>query len=240
MMNILITGGTHGIGLSIVKKFDSHSSNITIISRNKPKESLPQTLHHFLADCTKKEDIEKISGFIQTAKIDILINNVGGGGRWGTDDILTTDENVWQEVWNKNYESTRLFTISALPYMKKQQYGRIVTISSIYGKECMGRPWFIVAKMAEIALMKSFANQKNLTRSNITFNTVCPGAIYISGTNWDNMPVEDKKLFEESLPLGRMGTPQEVAEVVKFLCSKEASLVNGACITVDGGESRSY
>ena len=97
-----------------------------------------------------------------------------------------------------------------------------------------------VAKVAEIALMKSFAMRKDLTRCNITFNTICPGAIYIPGTGWDGMSVDEMKSFEESLPLGRMGKPEEVANVVKFLCSPEASLVNGACITADGGESRSY
>jgi 3-oxoacyl-[acyl-carrier protein] reductase len=240
-MNILVTGGTHGIGFAIANKLWSPDDTLTVISRYPTcYTGAPSNLHNFVADLTKIEAIQNVVKFTMESSIDILINNVGGGGRWGTEDVLTTPEEVWQEVWNKNYEAARQLTLAVLPHMKRKKFGRVVTISSICGKEAIGRPWFNVAKSAEITLMKSFAIRKDLTRCNITFNTVCPGAIYIPDTGWDTMGMEEKKSFEESLPLGRMGKPEEVASVVKFLCSGEASLVNGACITVDGGESRSY
>ena len=124
------------------------------------------------------------------------------------------------------------FTKLVIPFMRKQKWGRVVTISSIYGKEGGGRPWFNMAKSAEISLMKSLSMDKRLVRDGITFNTVCPGHISVEGkTDEDNV---------EDFPLGRMGSPEEVANVVAFLCSEKTSLVNGACVVVDGGESRSF
>jgi 3-oxoacyl-[acyl-carrier protein] reductase len=240
-MKVLVTGGTHGIGLAIAKIFcNDPVCSVFVISRNIHTIKEDKRILFVSADLSSKEGTLHLIDILKYTNIDILINNVGGGGRWGTENVLTTPENVWQEVWNKNYEAARLLTLAVLPHMKEQKFGRVVTISSICGKEAIGRPWFNVAKAAEIALMKSFATRKDLTRCNITFNTVCPGAIYIPDTGWDKMLPEEKKSFEESLPLGRMGKPEEVANVVKFLCSEEASLVNGACITVDGGESKSY
>ena len=230
-MTVLVTGGTHGIGLAISKKFRELGYYVIVISRGNSSQCHSDWNQSILIDCTDKEQIKKVSCFIAESTIDILINNVGGGGRWGDEDVLKTDTCVWEEVLNKNYEATRSFTLAALPYMKTKKWGRIVTVASIYGKESGGRPWFTVAKAAEIAFMKSLAIQSELVRSNITFNTICPGAIKISN--------EEPEQYNKS-PLGRMGTPEEIANVVLFLCSKEASLVNGACIAVDGGESKSF
>jgi len=145
---------------------------------------------------------------------------------------LDTPIEVWDQVYAKNARIAILLTRAVLPRMVKNKWGRVVTISSIYGKEAGGRPWFNVAKSAEISLMKSLSQDKTFVRKNITFNTICPGHIHVEGK------ADEKDL--EALPLGRMGTVAEVASVAVFLCSKQANLVNGACITVDGGESRSF
>lgn len=83
-----------------------------------------------------------------------------------------------------------------------------------------------------ISFMKALSQDKSLVRHNITFNTVCPGHISVEG--------KPDELDADRFPLGRMGKPEEVASVVAFLCSKEAALVNGACVAVDGGESSSF
>jgi 3-oxoacyl-[acyl-carrier protein] reductase len=136
------------------------------------------------------------------------------------------------------------FTRRALPHLRRARWGRVVTITSIYGgKEGIGRPWFTMAKAAETGLMKSLSAMSYLVREGITFNSVAPGGIWIPGTGFEDELKRDPEGFQcridAEYPLGRLGAPEEVAAVVAFLCSTEASLVNGANITVDGGQSRS-
>ena len=155
-----------------------------------------------------------------------------------------TPLDVWIDVYNKNALSAVRFTMAAIPFMRKQKWGRVVTISSIQGREGGGRPWFNMAKSAEISLMKTLAMNPALARDGITFNSVAPGAIMISDTGWEKEqkknPDKFKRMVEGQFPLGRLGTPEEVANVVVFLCSQKASLINGASIPLDGGEGRSF
>ena len=161
--------------------------------------------------------------------IDILINNGGGGGRWGKDEVEQTGYDVFEDVMQKNAMASARLTQLVLHHMRRKKWGRVVTITSILGgKDGNARPWFAMAKAAQTALMKSLATQSYLARDGITFNSVAPGLIDVGKPGLGN----------EELPLGRMGTPEEVANVVAFLCSDGASLVNGANICVDGGQSR--
>jgi 3-oxoacyl-[acyl-carrier protein] reductase len=247
----LVTGGTHGIGQSIAIELAQEGCNVAICSRT--QERIDQTLAllkpypgRFLgvvADVLDDIDIDNVMSVIddQWGQLDILVNNVGGGGRWGKEDILDTPLNVWQEVYDKNTTSAIKFTTKSLPYMKKKNWGRVVTITSIIGMMGGGRPWFNIAKAAQVALMKNLALNKEFVRSGITFNSVAPGCIMIPDTGWHDEQINDPKGFEkkmdEQFPLGRLGTPEEVASTVVFLCSEKASLVNGSSILVDGGES---
>jgi len=249
----LVTGGSHGIGLAIAQGLAAEGCNVAICARNKNWSIADAQTQISLAgngintigikaDATNHKDIIKAMQKINRVwgKLHILVNNVGGGGRWGSD-LFGTSEQVWEYVYDKNAKAALRFTVLALPLMLKQKWGRVITIASVFGKESGGKPWFNVAKSAEISLMKSLSLNKQLVRSGITFNTVAPGAIMVPGTGWD----EDSKKpnfkdFLEQLPLNRLGTPEEVANMVVFLCSEKASLVNGACIVVDGGESRSF
>jgi 3-oxoacyl-[acyl-carrier protein] reductase len=190
----------------------------------------------------KDEDVEGVIDFIKGrwGTLDILINNVGGGGRWGTEDYEDFDE--WNEVYEKNAGAARKMTMAFIPYMRTKKWGRVITIASIIGKEGGGRPWFCMAKSAEIALMKSLSMSKNLVRHGITFNTVAPGGIMIPNTGWEENSKKDDflEIVDRDYPLNRLGTPDEIANVVSFLCSEKSSLVNGTCIAVDGGESKSF
>lgn len=238
----LVTGGSRGIGLAIALSLADEGCNVAICGRN--LDALTDALFKlderggnnmmFPIDVTKGSDITFAVNEIQTwwPRLHILINNVGGGGRWGLESFENTPTKIWRAVYNKNAIAAMRFTKAVVPNMRKQKWGRVITISSIYGKEVGGRPWFNVAKSAEIALMKSLSKRKEYVRNGITFNTVCPGHISVKGK-------PDETNLEE-FPLGRMGRPEEVANVVTFLCSKKASLVNGACITIDGGESFSF
>lgn len=250
----LVTGGSHGIGRSIAESLAREGANVAICARDKKK--LLQTIKTLKgigvksmaisADVMKINDVKRaVRSVIATwGAIHILVNNVGGGGRWGSLIVEETSEDVWVDVYKKNVLAAIRFTMEVIPQMRKQKWGRVITITSTYGKEGGGRPWFNAAKAAETALMKNLALNPRLVRSGITFNSVAPGSIMIPDTGWDaeqkKNPKGFKKFLEEKFPLGRLGSPGEVASVVTFIASEKARLVNGASILVDGGESKAF
>lgn len=250
----LVTGGSHGIGLATADALAAEGCNVAICARDRARldEAVRQLKGRggeaigVPADAMISADIacvveETVKAF---GTIHILVNNVGGGGRWGKPSVEETDEQVWLDVINKNALAAARFTRLALTHMRMQKWGRVVTVASIYGHEAGGRPWFNMAKAAQISLMKTLSLDRSLTRDGITFNTVAPGAIMIPDTGWDRERKTDPEAFnrmvESEFTLGRCGSPKEVADVIAFLCSENASLVNGACIPVDGGQSRAF
>lgn len=250
----LVTGGSHGIGFATACALADEGCNVAICARNEGR--ITQALGDLKArgvealgipaDVLIPADIERVMRTLINSwgTMHILVNNVGGGGRWGSHIVEETPEEVWIDVYNKNAMAAIRFTMIAIPFMREQKWGRVVTIASINGREGGGRPWFNMAKSAEISLMKTLAMNPDLARDGITFNSVAPGAIMIPDTGWDEEmkknPVEFEKKVNSNVPLGRLGIPEEVASVVVFVCSEKASLLNGACIVADGGESRSF
>ena len=205
-MRVLVTGGKRGIGWAIAKELHDFSNGFSVYT--------PSRSNGF--DLATPVGRRNATSFV--GPVDILINNVGGGGRYGTD----------EEVWAKNVTAMMEFTAWALPHMIEQRWGRVVTISSIHGREYGSRPIFMAAKAAQIAYMKGLSKDKRYVRCGITFNTVCPGNVHVEGK---------PKVDEDALPLGRMGKPEEVAKLVAFLCSNDAAYINGSTIVIDGGES---
>lgn len=216
-MRALVTGGTRGIGAAICAQLERDGHEVFTFSRA------------WGTDCLIPEQLEAAK--LACGPVQILINNVGGGGRWGPAESEQAEMGTWAEVWQKNAATAANFTTWALPAMMAAGWGRVVTISSIYALEAGGRPWFAAAKAAQVAMMGAFARDRRFVRRGITFNTVLPGNIRTDGKPEVNMAHS---------PLGRMGLPEEVAAVISFLCSKAASLVNGACMTIDGGESHAF
>lgn len=250
----LVTGGSHGIGLAIAERLASEGANVAICSRT--DEKLAAAVERIKArgvaalgiraDVLVPGDVDRVMETVIDAwgTVHILVNNVGGGGRWGKSTVEETPEDVWRDVYQKNAMAAVRFTRLAIPYMRKQKWGRVVTIASIHGREGGGRPWYTMAKAAEIALMKTLANDSALARDGLTFNSVAPGGIMIPGTAWEQEQKENPQAFRDMIerehPLGRLGRPEEVADVVAFLCSERAGLVNGASVAVDGGQGRSF
>ncbi len=236
----LITGGTHGIGLATARSLASEGCHVAICSRTPERlaEAKVELMQYgvevltFQADALNDADVIGVMDALgkKWSQLHILVNNVGGGGRWGKPSIEETEIATWREVYQKNAGAATLFTQRALTPMRLQKWGRVVTITSIYGKEGGGRPWFTMAKTAEVALMKSLALTRELVRDGITFNSVAPGGIKIPGTGFDEEEKRDperfKAMLDDEYPLGRMGLPEEVGSVVAFLCSERASLVN--------------
>lgn len=250
----LITGGSHGIGLATARALADAGCHVAICARNEErladsvrelKKSNVQVLG-LPADAMVPADIRRVVDGVIGAwgALNILVNNVGGGGRWGSSVIEDTEDAVWLDVFNKNVMAAVRFTRLAIPYMRRQKWGRVVTVASIHGYEGGGRPWFNMAKRAQISLMKTLAMRPDLARDGLTFNTVAPGSLMIPDTGWDHERQKDPEGFGkqvlEQFPLGRLGTAEEVASIIAFVCSEKASLLNGATIVVDGGESRSF
>ena len=249
--NVFISGGTHGIGLACLLKFAEMGSNVVTFSRDEKKIiNVKKKLKKFkVASLIDKGDIldesfvEKFAYKVikKFKKIDILIHNVGGGGRWGNKEFLLTKKEVWYQVYKKNVEGVITFSKIFLPLMLKKKWGRIIAIGSVTGIEAKeeDRPWFNAAKSAQHSIIKSLSKKRNYTNFNITFNSISPGPIFIKNTGWDKLKKDNKKEFydfiKNNIPTGKMGNPEDVANLCAFLSSDYASYINGANIVIDGG-----
>jgi 3-oxoacyl-[acyl-carrier protein] reductase len=250
----LITGGSHGIGQATAYLLADEGCNVAVFARGQSRlsdtvagiesrgvQGLAVSGDVMEAGVPQRVVDEVVKCF---GTVHILVNNVGGGGRWGSDSVEGTADSVWCEVFEKNALTAARFTTLLLPFMRRQRWGRVVALASIYGREGGGRPWFNMAKAAQISMMKCLARNSELTRMGITFNSVAPGPIMIEDTEWatqrDADPAAFQMMLERDYILGRLGTTQEVAAVVAFLCSEQASLVNGASVAVDGAEGRAF
>ncbi|MGA2684996.1 MAG: SDR family oxidoreductase [Verrucomicrobiota bacterium] len=250
----LVTGGSYGIGRAIALALADEGCHVAISARG--SERLETTAAEIRAkgvpaliipaDAMEAESASRVVGAVvqKWGRLQILVNNVGGGGGRDTRPVEEVPEAKWTEAYQRNALAAQRFTLSAIPHLRRAKWGRVVAIASTQGKEGGGRPWYTMAKSAEISMMKTLALNADLARSGITFNSVALGRVIFDGNEWDHFRLEDPERFArmltQRLPLGRAGTPEEVAAVVAFVCSERASLLNGACIAVDGGESYSF
>lgn len=251
--NVFISGGTHGIGLSCCLEFLKLNANIITFSRDHKKiELLKEKAKNFESknliakgDVLDKNFIKKFATTVKNKykKIDILIHNVGGGGGWGEDNFLNTEEKVWKQVYEKNINGLIYFTRAFLPSMVKNKWGRVIAISSICGSEIkeVDRTWYNAAKASQNAIIKSFSKKKYFTKKNITFNCISPGPILIKGTSWDKMKIKEKTKFEKFLKskifVSRMGKAEDISSMCIFLSSNYSNYINGSNIIIDGGFS---
>ena len=182
-------------------------------------------------DLTVAADVERV---VQGAAeafggLDILINNVGGGMGGNTDE-------AWQYTFDVNLNAAVRASRAATPLMQAQRSGVILIISSVSGWQVGGSPQYNAAKAAEIMYARSLA--KELGADGIRVNAVSPGSIMFEGGGWARRKERDPEgiatFIANDMPLGRFGTPEEIANVCVFLCSDRASLVTGANIAVDG------
>ena len=238
MKTILITGASGGIGSEIAKKFTKSKNNVVLIY-NHNKEEISKfkqqfsncNLEIFQCDLTKTEQIKNmVEQVIKTyGSIDCLVNCAGMAKFQQIQD--TTDED-FIEVFNTNLKSVVMLIATASKYMIAAQKGKIVNISSMWGVVGASvESLYSATKGAINTLTLSLA--KELGPSNITVNAVCPGLIKTQ-MNKDL----DKKAIKQitnQTPLGRMGKPEEVADLVAFLCDEKADFITGQIITIDGG-----
>jgi 3-oxoacyl-[acyl-carrier protein] reductase len=237
----LITGGANGIGLATTERFAREGAKLIVWDiSDKGKEvveKLKSRGHEAIFQKVSVADNDEVQYAMaeardQFGRIDILINNAGI-----TRDrtLLKMSAQEWAEVISVNLTGVFNCTQAVAPIMKEQNYGRIVSASSVVAIHgSFGQTNYVATKSAIIGMTKVWALE--LGRFGITANCIAPG--YIKTAMTDAMPemVRNQKLAE--IPLGKWGVPEDIANGYLFLASDEASFVSGICLTIDGGQTR--
>jgi 3-oxoacyl-[acyl-carrier protein] reductase len=245
----LVTGSSRGIGKAIAAALAREGVRVCLSARG--AEALEQTAAQLRAAgaqvATVVGDVATYEGAVAAVDaavrafgtLDILVNNVGGSGGVGSFDQATAAQ--WTQVLDRNLMAAVWCSQRAVELMRERG-GCIVHINSIYGREYGTSAPYTAAKSALTALTKEMA--LDLARYRIRVNGVAPGSILFPGGSWDRrqkaQPEKVEKMVLEELPWGRFGTPEEVADVVTFLCSERARWVTGATLPVDGGQGRAF
>lgn len=242
---VLVTGGTRGIGLAIVRGFMQEGAVVHFMARNEIAGQVQALRNEFNTNCffyscdvSEEKELEKIKPEIlknSNNRMDVIIANAGSGkGKSGA----VSDSDEWKRMWDLNFNSAvlmaRIFETSL-----KQNKGNLIFISSIAGIDYLGAPTdYSVAKSALVAFSKNLSYK---LAPEVRVNCIAPGNIYFEGGTWDLKMQEDEakvnKMLEEKVPLRKLGTPEEISNAVLFLSSEKASFITGSCLVVDGGQT---
>ncbi len=236
----LITGGTRGIGRAIALKLSEEGYNIAIsyINNNKKAQEVVDEIEKnnvkalaIKADVSKEEEVNNMMKVInkELGNIDVLVNNAG----ITKDNLLIRMKTEdWDQVIDTNLRGVFLCTKAVARGMMKKRYGKIVNIASIVGiSGNTGQGNYSASKAGVIGFTRSIA--KELGSRGINVNAVAPGFIETDMTQVLEDNIKDEML--KSIPLNRAGKPEDVANLVVFLCSEKADYITGQVIHVDGG-----
>ena len=247
-----IAGSSRGIGKASARRFLQEGARVVISGRD--EEALAKCEQEFAAEFSAARIMQVRGDLTQTqpirdslaqvrkrwGRLDALVANIGNGR--GT---LGWEVNAleWTNTFETNFHGTVRLATEALPQMLAAKRGSIVMISSIAGVESSPAPLpYSSAKSALIAYAKNLARQ--VAGAGVRVNAVAPGNIFFEGGSWaahlEARREAVLKHIADEVPMHRFGTPEEIADLVVFLCSPRASFITGACIVADGGQTRSF
>ena len=236
---ILVTGTSSGIGKSIIQTLDKKNCKIIATSRKKIKKKNTKNIYYLNLDVTNEDQWKETIYFIKNkfGKLDVLINNAGiriSGN------IENTSIKLWNKIINTNLTSMFLGCKYAVPLLKKSKNASIVNLASITSiRGVTNMIAYSSSKGAIVTFTASLA--LDLVKYGIRVNAVAPGAVNTKMIWSLKKEIKSVKKFNKRMrdahPIGRIATPQEVANVVIFLASDEASFMTGLTIPVDGGRS---
>ncbi len=237
----IITGGSRGIGFETAKVFSKNGATVVITSKNTNQlENASDKLTNVFpisADIAKEEEVKKVveTTIEKFGKLDILVNNAGIFPK--IKKLHEISETEWNEVLNVNLNGQFRFTKFSIPYLQKTS-GTIVNVSSDAGLrayEGFNADAYSASKAALIVLTKCWSLE--YAKDRIRVNCVCPGVVDTDMTKPFLKTEKDREFMDNDHPIGRMGTPDDVAKSILFLASEDSSWTTGAILAVDGGQS---
>lgn len=247
----LVAGGSMGLGLAVAKTLAGEGARVAICALDDPnlqeaaKFIRSETGGEVIAIPADLTDADQAKEFVRRAcshfgTVDILVNNAGGPPSLP---FLDINDELWHFGFRLNLMSTIALSREAIPIMKEKRWGRIINMTSISVKQPIdGLILSNTIRAGVIGLAKTLSTE--LAPFHITVNSVCPGYTLtdrvrnlakVTAEKMHTTPQEVIKKWEQEIPMGRLGTPEEFAGLVTFLASDRASYITGAAIQIDGG-----
>jgi 3-oxoacyl-[acyl-carrier protein] reductase len=246
----IVTGASRGLGRQAALSLAGEGVKVVVCARGEEKlertagELRERGVEVLAVTANTTRAVDGVRVFEEAVRafgqVDILVNSVGGSeGGFGLEQA--TDEEL-ADAFQLNLFGALRLTRLAIPGMRERGWGRVVMISSIYGREHGGPIGYMTSKAALNAASKHLALQ--VAKDGITVNAVAPGSIIFPGGGWERFVTgQPKEVVDDfvriNLPMGKFGWPEPVGDLVAYLSSERAGLITGACINIDGGQSHS-
>jgi 3-oxoacyl-[acyl-carrier protein] reductase len=242
----LVAGASRGIGRSIALALAREGGRVAAVARGEADltallRELGDGHTSIVADVTTADGASAaVDGAVRAfGGLDVVVAVVG---KSFARDAAAMDDDDFAKSLDMNLWSSARVAQRAVPHLSARGGGSITLITSIWGREAGGAPGYNVAKAGVIALAKALA--RDHAKHGIRVNSIAPGSILFPGGGWDRRQKADPEgiadMIKRELPFGRFGTPEEVANVVAFVASPRASWIAGACIVVDGAQSKAF
>jgi 3-oxoacyl-[acyl-carrier protein] reductase len=238
----LVTGASRGIGQALARELAREGARVILVARSADaleaarRQMTAPNRHCIVAvDLTAEGGVQRLADAIKgIGNLDIIVHNLGGSLQIQQVFAPTDD---WKKVWQFNVGICQDLNRIFVPPMIERRWGRIVHVSTLSTTTYQGNAAYVSSKCALESYVKSISRE--VSRDNVIVSAVAPGAIAVEGRYFGKIAKEDpaalEKYLTDHLPIRRLGNPEEVAVVVAFLCSDQASYMAGAVVAVDGG-----